>query len=65
MKLVIFHMICFVNLLILSIGLVEAKVTWCREPLNTKKHDFFYCTKFAVAQGKAFKSNYKAQFTLN
>lgn len=44
---------------------VEAKRAKCKELLNKYDKNFFYCTKFSVGKGKAFKSYYKAKFTRN
>lgn len=52
-------------LLILTLlGLVESKVSKCRHLLNSET-DFFYCTKFSVGKGKAFKSDLTAKFNRN
>jgi hypothetical protein len=44
---------------------VEAKRAKCKELLNKYDKNFFYCTKFSVGKGKAFKSYYRARFTRN
>jgi hypothetical protein len=45
--------------------LAEAKQAKCKELLNKYDKNFFYCTKFSVGKGKAFKSKYRARFTRN
>jgi len=47
----------------LFICISEAKVSKCREAMSKHGRDFFYCTKFSVGKGQAFKSLIRARFT--
>ena len=57
----------FITLTLLFICMLgcesEAKVVTCSDTIDNADKDFFYCTKFAVGKGKAFRSHYKARFT--
>ena len=48
----------------LLFGMAEPKVSKCKHLLNSDT-DFFYCTKFSVGKGKAFKSDLTARFNRN
>jgi hypothetical protein len=53
----------FILLLIaLFICLSEGKVSHCTEAMSKHGRDFFYCTKFSVGKGQAFKSLIRARF---
>lgn len=47
----------------LLVYVTDAKVSNCRESLSKHGRDFFYCTKFSVGKGQAFKSLVRAKFT--
>ena len=49
--------------LTLLICLTSCKVSKCMERLSKHGNDFFYCSKFSVGKGQAFKSLIKAKFT--
>lgn len=57
----------FMKILLLLTALLvcmsDAKVSKCREALSKHGRDFFYCTKFSVGKGQAFKSLIRAKFT--
>ena len=44
---------------------VNAKNSKCNGRLHKYDRDFFYCTKFSVGKGRAFKTKYTAQFVEN
>ena len=51
-------------LFIIVVSQIHAKIMDCKGDLHTtdtNKH-LFYCTKFAVGLGKAFKSSYSVRF---
>ena len=58
-----FCVIAVAFVFILPLQTAEAKKAKCSEQIHKKDRDFFYCTKFSVGKGRAFKTWYTARFT--
>lgn len=56
MNIILILLIVIAYMSSLDDSVTEAKRSMCKEKINKNTNDFFYCTKFAVGKGQAFKS---------